>query len=113
MANIAFRARHALAAISITLIFGFASVLAKPKNPRPSAAEAQSKLESSLGSNPSSPSGPRLDPNGYPLPPGAINRIGSNLYRHYGAVSRLLYTPDAKSLACTSWDGYVHLWNTT
>jgi RNA polymerase sigma factor (sigma-70 family) len=48
---------------------------------------------------------------GDPLPPGAVNRIGSVRFRHGGEVSRVLYTPDGKAIASTSKDGYLRLWD--
>jgi RNA polymerase sigma factor (sigma-70 family) len=54
---------------------------------------------------------PRVDGSGDALPEGAIQRIGSTGLRHSGAVQSLLYTPDGKSIASLSRDGFLNLWD--
>ena len=53
---------------------------------------------------------PRLDRYGDPLPPGAVQRIGSSRFRQSGHISHLLYTPDGASIASASDDGSLRLW---
>jgi WD40 repeat protein len=60
--------------------------------------------------DPPLPAAPLLDRNGYPLPPGAISRLGSVRFRHGGYVSHMAYTPNGKAIATTSQDGFMRLW---
>lgn len=52
---------------------------------------------------------PRVDSHGDPLPEGAIARLGTVRFRHDGAASALVYSPDGKILAGTC-AGKVILW---
>ncbi|HLN30388.1 MAG TPA: sigma-70 family RNA polymerase sigma factor [Gemmataceae bacterium] len=54
---------------------------------------------------------PRLDRYGDPLPPGAVQRIGSSRFRQSGHISHLLYAPDGASIASASDDGSLRLWD--
>jgi len=54
---------------------------------------------------------PRVDALGDPLPPGAIQRIGSSRLRHGGDVNRIRYTPNGKAIASISSDGLLNMWD--
>lgn len=55
---------------------------------------------------------PRLDTDGFPLPPGAVARIGSSQFRAGNALTRGMYSPDGKYLVGeTLFD--VHVWDAT
>ena len=52
---------------------------------------------------------PWLDRFGDPLPPGAISRIGSTLFRHGGYMRQLLYTPYSKGII--GLDSFLYHWD--
>jgi RNA polymerase sigma factor (sigma-70 family) len=54
---------------------------------------------------------PRLDRDGDALPPGALNRLGSQAFRHPDVVHALVYAPDGKAIASACADGVVRLWD--
>ena len=51
---------------------------------------------------PRAESRPRVDADGFPLPPGAVARIGSSRFRHNDTVTYLLYSTDGKYLLTTT-----------
>ncbi len=53
----------------------------------------------------------RLDADGRPLPPGAVERIGTNNFRYGGLFVNVLYMPGGKVIASTSSDGYLNSWD--
>ncbi len=48
---------------------------------------------------------------GDPLPPGALNRLGSMRLRHTSGIGSMLYTPDGKALVSTDGDAFLRLWD--
>lgn len=48
---------------------------------------------------------------GDPLPPGALARMGTVRCRHGSIVSRLRFSADGKTLASSSYDGTLRLWD--
>ncbi|HZV07471.1 MAG TPA: sigma-70 family RNA polymerase sigma factor [Gemmataceae bacterium] len=53
-----------------------------------------------------------IDQAGDPLPAEAISRLGTIRFRHGGAISSIVFTPDGKSLvSCGIWDG-IRIWDT-
>jgi RNA polymerase sigma factor (sigma-70 family) len=57
------------------------------------------------------PHAPRLDRFGDTLPPGALNRLGSQRFRYSGTASKLAYSPDGKAIASACRDGSVRLFD--
>lgn len=53
----------------------------------------------------------RRDADGDPLPMGVLSMIGSRRLRHPANLNALCYTPDGRSLASTSSDGFLRLWD--
>jgi RNA polymerase sigma factor (sigma-70 family) len=54
---------------------------------------------------------PRTDPEGEPLPPGALARLGTTRLRHGGPINHLAFTPDGKTLvSCGTGDG-IRIWD--
>jgi RNA polymerase sigma factor (sigma-70 family) len=100
---------------SLTLAVDFAYLPAAatqvPKKQRLGEPEAFAKTKASFTNASGWDEAPRLDPNGDPLPPGAIQRIGSARLRHGGDSGLVLYTPDGATLVSTSRDGDLHFWN--
>jgi RNA polymerase sigma factor (sigma-70 family) len=58
-----------------------------------------------------SPLAPRLDRDGVALPPGALNRLGSQRFRNNETVDALVFAPDGKAIASACADGSVRLWD--
>ena len=54
---------------------------------------------------------PRLDGHGVALPPGALNRLGSQRFRNNDTVGALVFEPDGKAIASACADGSVRLWD--
>jgi WD40 repeat protein len=57
------------------------------------------------------PPTPRLDRNGYPLPTGAVARLGQLRFRHMSPVSALAFSPDGAVLATGGENLRPHLWD--
>ncbi len=53
-----------------------------------------------------------LDLSGDELPPGALARLGTVRFRHGAAVVFVALSPDGKTVASSSSQGYVYLWET-
>jgi WD40 repeat protein len=86
-----------------TVLIGFIAAAAFATFSFISAAQpAQPKTEP--------PEKARTDPNGDPLPAGALARMGSLRWRHGTAVSYLAFTPDGKAVLTASQDGIIRLW---
>jgi WD40 repeat protein len=54
----------------------------------------------------------RTDLHGDPLPPGAIARLGTVRLRHGEGIRHLALAPDGKTLASSSWDKTLRVWDT-
>jgi len=75
-------------------------------------AEAPSKARPpQVKQLPPPPAVPRLDRDGVALPPGALNRLGSQRFRHPNQVDGLVFAPDGKAIASACADGSVRLWD--
>src|SRR5678815_1656745 len=57
------------------------------------------------------PPSPRTDYLGDPLPEGAILRLGTARLRHPGAIRRLLFTEDGKSLIAVGYETMPSAWD--
>jgi RNA polymerase sigma factor (sigma-70 family) len=53
----------------------------------------------------------RTDLFGDPLPPGAIQRLGTLRFRHPQPVNSLTFSRDGKSLIASGWDGVIRFWD--
>jgi RNA polymerase sigma factor (sigma-70 family) len=92
-----------------TLVAGTGLLAWPTPPPQPAEERAESKP-------PASPQNAkpqvRLDQAGDPLPAEAISRLGTIRFRHGGAISSIVFTPDGKSLvSCGIWDG-IRIWDT-
>lgn len=54
---------------------------------------------------------PRVDADGFPLPPGAVARIGSTRFLHNDNVWCSQYSPDGRWLATVTSEEFVHVWD--
>jgi WD40 repeat protein len=57
--------------------------------------------------------GPHTDRHGDPLPEGAVQRLGTNRFRHHGKVWALAVSADGTLLASGSNSGLIVLWDAT
>ncbi len=85
-----------LVALCALTALTLAAVLARSPTAQPLAAPAKDT------------SPPRLDRFGETLPTGAVNRIGSTLFRSGGYASRLMFTPDGKGLISRDGSSVIH-----
>jgi len=54
---------------------------------------------------------PLYDHYGDPLPPGAIQRLGTVRLRHPSMVTSVRFTPDGKDLVSAGWDSTIRFWD--
>jgi RNA polymerase sigma factor (sigma-70 family) len=99
------RAFGAILLVGAAVTAGVAGWLTQPPQgagqPKPPAEPPASK-ETAVG--------PRLDFVGDPLPDQVVARIGHQRFRHEGTVSAVAVSPDSKTIASTTTEGVVRLW---
>jgi RNA polymerase sigma factor (sigma-70 family) len=95
-----------LALAGLTLGAGF---VYSPSTPAPQAKGAPAPPQAQVKNDP--PLAARLDRDGVALPPGALNRLGSQRFRHPDHVDGLVFAPDGKTIASGCADGSVRLWD--
>ncbi|QVL31467.1 sigma-70 family RNA polymerase sigma factor [Telmatocola sphagniphila] len=107
---LAFKKSLAFIAASVLLVSGTVYNTLnsqQPEKEKPSEKAVQKPLEMPPEKN-------YIDPEGAPLPPGALVRLGTQRFRHAGEVVALAYSPDSKMLASASLDpkdSTVRIWD--
>jgi len=66
---------------------------------------------SARGGPPTPAANGRADLYGDPLPKGAVARLGTTRWRHASSVQALAVSPDGKTLATTTWQPSIRLWD--
>jgi RNA polymerase sigma factor (sigma-70 family) len=83
------------------------------ESPAPATPQAQVAIRQPLNQAQSKPKeeAPRLDRYGDPLPPGAVNRLGSLRFRHGDRAFVIAYTQDGKCIVSGGAPGTLRLWD--
>jgi RNA polymerase sigma factor (sigma-70 family) len=107
---------RAMAAVRITLAAGLLLLVGVTAGltlgRHPEAAPADGPEPVVAAQLPAVDRPPRTDRQGDPLPEGAVARLGTIRLRHGALVPSIVFAPDGKSLASTSLDGFVSVWET-
>jgi RNA polymerase sigma factor (sigma-70 family) len=94
--------------LTLVLLLGVAAGVGVLGQRRPVAPQPQAKGQGPL--SPQHPAPVRTDTLGDPLPPGALARMGTLRLYHCAQLTRLVFSPDSKTLASAGLSGEVRLW---